>query len=362
MNARSRLLTSASLAFGQRSTSVAEGPAGPVPLPRPRRGRATPVVIGHRGACGYRPEHTREAYRLAAGQGAVSIEPDLVMTGDGILVARHEHELSRSTDVARRPEFAHHRSTKEVAGRPVTGWFTEDFSLAEIRLLNARERHPRIRPTNTYWDARGCGIMTFEEVLDLADALGVGVHAEIKHAAHFTALGLAPAAAVARALGPRRGRAPVTLMSFEPTVLRSLAPLVDAPRIQLLDVAGRPDDLRGTPASLRYRDLATPDGLAAVAEYASGIGVHKDLVLPRDATDLVRGSSALVGRAHRRELQVLVWTIRAENQYLPRQARSSACPTEYGDIRFEVNALARAGVDGILTDHPDLVVEVLATH
>lgn len=336
------------------------------PTDRPAGEGCTPLVIGHRGACGYRPEHTREAYRLAAAQGAVSIEPDLVMSADGVLVARHENELSRSTDVADRPEFASRRASRVVEGTTVTGWFTEDFTAAELKRLRAREPHPAIRPANTWWEGRGLDIVTLDEVLDLAQDLAIGVHAEIKHAHHFAAQGLDPAAALVATLAARPGPAPaLTAMAFEPSVLRRLrSGGWSGPLVQLVDRTGSPADVTGVGSGSRagggYRAMLDHDGLAGVADYADALGVHKDLVLTGERNQNMRGPSALVESAHRAGLDVLAWTVRAENAHLPARARIGSAPQAYGDITSQVAALARAGVDGILTDHPDLVVNSLA--
>lgn len=357
MSSRSALVSAALGAVPRPRRLLTDTPG--VSVPAGPRG-VKPLVIGHRGACGYRPEHTREAYRLAAGQGAVSIEPDLVMSSDGVLVARHENELSRSTDVADHPEFAGRCTTRVVEGRTVTGWFTEDFTAAELKRLGVRERHPKIRPTNTWWDGKGPGILTLDEVLDLAEDLAIDVHAEIKHAHHFARQGLDPAAALMSTLAARPARVPaVTAMAFEPTVLHDLrARGWSRPLVQLVDRKGR--TVGAEESAVRYREMVTREGLDRIADYADAIGVHKDLVLPRTEDDTVQGPSKVVKRAHRRGLEVLAWTVRAENKYLPAQARVNAAPQEYGDLGFEVSALAAAGVDGILTDHPDLVVACLA--
>lgn len=319
-----------------------------------------PLVIGHRGASGYRPEHTAEAYRLAAKQGAASVEPDLVMTADGVLIVRHENELSRSTDVAQRPKFAHRRCTRTVGHAVQTGWFSEDFTVAEIRTLQPRERHPSLRAASAAWHGRTSGVLTFDEVLQLAQGLGIGVHAELKNPAHFTARGLDPVGAVARAMRHHASirSIDVRLMCFEPTALQALRTQVSIPLIQLLDRGGYPEDATHRTQSTSFAALA--GSLREVATWADAVGAHKNLVLPRCANEAIDLPSTLVPRAHQHGLEVLVWTLRAENQHLPRQARRGVTPGDYGSIDVEVNALVRAGVDGLLTDHPDQVVRALA--
>src|SRR4051812_9580278 len=226
-----------------------------------------PLVIGHRGAAGYRPEHTLASYRLAIELGADYIEPDLVSTRDGVLVARHENQIGATTDVAERPEFARRRVTKAVDGREVTGWFTEDFTLAELKTLRAVERLPGVRPANTWYDGH-FQIPTFDEVLELAEQGGrrrgvtIGVYPETKHPSHFAALGLGleePLVAALRRHHLDRPNAPVLVQSFETGNLRALASVLSVPLVQLVAAHGSPvDDDRS------YADLLTPAGLADV--------------------------------------------------------------------------------------------------
>src|SRR5690242_20240985 len=205
-----------------------------VPVPRPARSPrgqvADPVVIAHRGASGYRPEHTLASYRLAIAMGADFIEPDLVSTKDGVLVARHENEISGTTDVADHPEFADRRATKVIDGRPVAGWFTEDFTLAELKTLRAKERLPQVRPDNTRYDGM-FEVPTFEEVLALAKQESrrtgrrIGVYPETKHPTYFDGIGLSleePLVAALRRHGLDRPRAAVIIQSFETGNLREL--------------------------------------------------------------------------------------------------------------------------------------------
>ncbi|KRF18909.1 hypothetical protein ASG90_03195 [Nocardioides sp. Soil797] len=328
----------------------------------------TPAVVAHRGASGYRPEHTIEAYRMAIRMGADAIELDLVATRDGVLVARHESEISSTTDVADHPEFADRETTKTIDGLSVTGWFVEDFTLAELKALTARERLGTMRPDSASYDGK-CGIPSFNEVLAMVGAesvLGgrsIGVMAELKHAAYFESIGLALDPMLLfdlRRHGLDHPRSRVTVMSFEPTVLRRLAHETRVEIVQLLEAADkRPADLVAAGDSRTYADLCTRDGLTWIDEYADGIGAHKSLVLPRDDAGNITGPSSLVRDAHRMWMTVHVWTLRRENRFLPRNLRSSGGAGAAGDLAAEARAFLDAGVDGLITDHPDLVLDVV---
>lgn len=324
----------------------------------------TPVVIGHRGASGHRPEHTLESYRRAIALGADYVEPDLVSTRDGVLVARHENEIGGTTDVADHPEFAGRRTTRQIDGRSVTGWFTEDFTLAELRTLRARERVPGIRPANTRYDDRFT-IPTLDEVLALVVRESrrrrrpIGVYPETKHPTYFASIGLALEEPLLRALRRHRLDRPganVFIQSFETVNLRRLHRMTRLPLIQLVDAGGAPFDLVASGDAGTFGDLVTPQGLAVVATYAAGLGVHKDLVLPR-TDDETGPPSALVDSAHDAGLLVHAWTLRDENQFLPRNFRIGLDPNAAGDARGEAQALLDAGVDGIFADHVDTAVE-----
>ncbi|MDT0202006.1 glycerophosphodiester phosphodiesterase family protein [Nocardioides sp. AE5] len=325
----------------------------------------TPAVVAHRGASGLRPEHTLEGYRLAVQMGADAIELDLVITADGVLVARHEGELSETTDVASRPEFADRRTTKVLDGVERHGWFVEDFTLAELKRLTARERWPSMRPESAAYDGT-CGIPSLNEVLAMLRAesvranRSVGLLLELKHAAYFASIGLPLDDPLLSDLArhemahPRSG---VTVMSFEPTVLRQLATRTGIELVQLLETADlRPPDLAAVGDPRTYGDLCTPAGLAWIDEYADGIGVHKSLVLPRDASGAISTPSALVRDAHRHWLTVHVWTLRAENRFLPSNLHGDGGPGASGDLVGEARAFLDAGVDGLITDQPDLVL------
>jgi glycerophosphoryl diester phosphodiesterase len=315
------------------------------------------LVIAHRGASGYRPEHTLEAYRLAIRMGADFIEPDLVSTKDGVLVARHENEISGTTDVATRSEFAGRRTTKTVGGAATTGWFTEDFTLAELRTLRARERLPLVRPANTRFDGR-FPIPTFQEVVDLARSESrrrgrtIGVYAETKHPTYFRSIGLALEPPLVRALernGLTGKHDPVILQSFETASLRALGMRIDVRLVQLLDAVGRPDDLDLAGDPRTYADLATAAGLRWIARYADAVGVHKSLV-----------GRPLVRDAHRVGLDVHAWTFRAENRFLAAEHRVGSDPNARGDITAEYDRFFTLGVDGVFSDHPDTAVAARA--
>jgi glycerophosphoryl diester phosphodiesterase len=327
-----------------------------------------PLVIGHRGACGYRPEHTLESYRLAIRLGADYVEPDLVSTRDGVLVARHENEISATTDVAARAEFARRRTTKIISGAPVTGWFTEDFTLRELRTLRAVERLPGVRPQNRVFDGRH-QIPTFQEIIDLVGAeerrLGrpIGIYPETKHPSYFQSIGLPLEEPLVRSLCRNELADPaahVLVQSFETGSLRKLARLADVRLIQLVDSAGAPYDLSAAGDPRTYADLATPAGLAAVARYAYGIGAVKDLLVPRDPAGALLDPAPVVQDAHRAGLAVHAWTFRAENRFLPLDFRVGAAPEARGDVVSEYELFFRLGVDGVFTDHPDTAVAARA--
>jgi len=331
-----------------------------------RQDQAEPIVIAHRGASGYRPEHTLAAYRLAIRLGADYVEPDLVSTKDGVLVARHENEISGTTDVADHPEFADRRTTKTIDGNPITGWFTEDFTLAELKTLRAKERLPQVRPDNTRYDGR-FEVPTLDEVLDLVREESrlagrrIGVYPETKHPTYFDSIGLSmeePLVSTLREHGLDRAKAKVFIQSFETGNLQDLDEMTSAPLVQLVDAAGAPYDLVAAGDPRTYADLVTPAGMADIAEYADGVGANKNLVLPRDpATGATGAPSALVDDAHAESLIVHVWTLRDENQFMATNFRIGTDPNAKGDIFAEVTAFLDAGVDGMFADYPDSAVD-----
>ncbi len=324
------------------STAAMAGPSTP------------PLIIAHRGASAERPEHSLMAYRLAIQQGADMIEPDLVMTSDGHLVARHENEISGTTDVAARPEFAGRKRTQTIDGETVTGWFTEDFTLAELKSLFVRERLPQLRPANSEFDGQE-RIPTLAEIIALVQAesarLGrvIGLYPETKHPGHFRAIGLPLEAALLaqlEAAGWRDKRDPVFIQSFEAGNLQALRPLTRLRLVQLVASAGGPADRPGT----SYAMMLTDAGLRDIASYADAIGAEKALVIPRDAGDRLLPPTDLVARAHRAGLQVHLWTFRPENAFLPLDFRGGGDRAARGDAVGEIRAYLATGIDGLFSD------------
>ncbi|MGY4643007.1 esterase-like activity of phytase family protein [Cellulomonas sp. URHB0016] len=320
------------------------------------------TVIGHRGASGYRPEHTLASYETAILMCADYIEPDLVSTKDGVLVARHENEIGGTTDVADHSEFADRKATKTIDGRAVSGWFTEDFTLAELKTLRAKERLPAVRPANTVFD-KLYEIPTFDEVLDLArhsvtcDGRPVGVYPETKHPTYFDSLGLSleePLLAQLTANGMDDRRSPVVIQSFETGNLRQLHDMTKVQLVQLVDCSGAPYDLVAAGDPRTYRDLVTRSGLAQVARYAGGVGLCKDLMIPRNGDGTLGAPTSVVRDAHRAGLVVHGWTFRRENQFLPADFRSSTDPNAPGDLAGEIRVFVGAGMDGLFSDNPDV--------
>ena len=324
-----------------------------------------PVVIAHRGASGERPEHTLAGYELAIQQGADFIEPDLVLTKDGVLVVRHENEISETTDVADHPEFAARKATKAIDGQNVTGWFTEDFSLAELKTLRPRERLPKLRGTG--YDGR-FEIPTFEEILTFLAAVNkgrkvpVGVYPETKHPGYFAAIGLpheAPLLTMLDRFGYRGRSAPVFIQSFEVGNLKALRAKVDLPLIQLMDGEGGPADMPG----ISYSAMASPAGLKAIAAYADGIGPSKTMVIPRGPLGTLGDPTRLVRDAHAAGLKVHPWTFRRENYFLPLGDKGGINPAGHGDLGAEIEAYLKTGIDGLFSDNPrEAVVAVRKEH
>ncbi|MEV8535910.1 glycerophosphodiester phosphodiesterase [Streptomyces sp. NPDC051211] len=321
-----------------------------------------PTVIGHRGASGYRPEHTLGSYQLALDLGADVVEQDLVPTRDGHLVCRHENEIGGTTDVADHPEFASRRTTKSVDGVPVTGWFTEDFTLAELKTLRAKERIPALRQRNTLYDGRW-EVPTFEEVLRWADREGrrrgkrVWLHVETKHPSYFRALGLGleePLAKLLRRYGRDRRDSAVFLQSFEPSSMQRLARLVSSPRVVLLAAATtRPWDFEQAGDPRTVADLVTPEGLKWISGFAQGLGPTLDLIIPRDSGGKLGTPTTLVRDAHACGLVLHPWTARNENNFLPADFRKGTDPAAYGDVFGAYRRYFEQGIDGIFTDNPD---------
>ncbi|MFE7756529.1 glycerophosphodiester phosphodiesterase [Streptomyces sp. NPDC057418] len=321
-----------------------------------------PTVIGHRGASGYRPEHTLGAYELALDMGAHIVEQDLVPTKDGHLVCRHENDITGTTDVADHPEFAGRRTTKKVDGVALTGWFTEDFTLAELKTLRAKERIPGNRQENTLYDGRW-EIPTFEEVLRWADQEGrrrnrpVWLYVETKHPSYFRGLGLGleePLARLLRRYERHRANSPLILQSFEPGSMLRLSKLVATPRVVLLSgPTSRPWDFVESGDPRTVADLVKPAGLKWIASFAQGIGPTLDLVIPKDGTGRLTTPTTLVADAHARGLVLHPYTMRNENAFLPAEFRRGTDPNAYGDVFGALRTYFEAGIDGIFSDNPD---------
>lgn len=330
---------------------------------RPSPDQDKPLVIAHRGASGYVPEHTLAAYATAILQGADFIEPDLVITKDGHLVARHDNVLDLTTDVSSRPGFAGRKTTKTVDGVTVTGWFSEDFTLEEIKTLRAIERIPGIRPANARFDGQ-FEIPTFQEIIELAQAYEklldrrIGLYPETKHPTYFDRLGLPleePLVKVLRRNGYEGRNTRVFIQSFEINNLRKLKGMTRIPLVQLLWIEGKPYDVEAGGGTLTYEQMATPAGLAQIASYAKGVGPEKRFIIPLDSAGNLNLSSAtrFVQDAHAVGLQVHPYTFRSENVFLPSNFKSSSDPNALGDGAGEIKNFLRTGIDGFFTDQTD---------
>lgn len=318
-------------------------------------GASGPLIIAHRGASGERPEHTIGAYELAIEQGADFIEPDLVSTRDGVLVARHENEISETTDVASRPEFADRKTSKTIDGQSLTGWFTEDFTLAELKTLRAKERLPQLRTANTAFNGRW-DVPTLDEIIALVQrreketGRRIGLYPETKHPSHFRALGLPleePLIATLAKAGYDASDDPVFIQSFEVENLKRLNSMTQLPLIQLMAGSFGPPDQPG----VTYAAMSTPQGLAAIAAYADGVGLEKAMVIPRDAAGAMAEPTTLVRDAHAAGLKVHVWTFRRENYFLPANLKSGASPLAIGNVTAEIMAFVATGIDGLFSDN-----------
>ncbi|MGW7529502.1 glycerophosphodiester phosphodiesterase family protein [Streptomyces sp. NPDC054783] len=336
-------------------------PAGPGG--RGLKSLPVPTIVGHRGASGYRPEHTFGSYNLALDLGADVVEAgDLVPTKDGHLVCRHEPEIGGTTDVASHPEFADRKTTKMLDGIATTGWFTEDFTLAELKTLRAVERIPANRPHNTLYNGRW-EIPTFEEVLKWQDeqtrkrGKQVWIYPETKHPTYFRKLGLGLEERVAKLLrkyGKDDRNSPVILQSFEPSSIQKLNRLVDNPLVVLLSSAdSRPYDFVEAGDPRTVADLITPKGLREIAGYAQGIGPTLDLIIPKNADGTLGKPTTLVSDAHKVGLILHPYTMRNENPFLPAEYRKGGAADGYGDPFGAFKTYFATGIDGVFTDNAD---------
>lgn len=330
-----------------------------------------PLVIGHRGAPGYRPEHTRSSYLLALESGVDAVEPDVVFSRDGVAIIRHENEIGSTTDVADHPRFADRRSTKTIDGTAVSGWFAEDFAWDELAELRCRERLPALRPESARHDGAE-PILRLRDLLSLVDetaaALGraVGVVVEIKHATVLEASGFDVAGLVAgelEAAGWAEGTRPLWIEAFEPTVLDRLgASGIGGKRIFLLEADGAPYDLTVADGARArsYEQWASPEGLDELRGRFDGISVDKRMILAPQGARRASGGAQLVADAHERGLDVFTWTARPENAFLVRKHRGPGGREAWGDYAAEWTELAASGVDGVFVDHPDLAARVFS--
>ncbi|MDQ1538425.1 MAG: glycerophosphoryl diester phosphodiesterase [Actinomycetota bacterium] len=350
------------------ATSAPSGASNVTELtPAARRATVTaPLIIGHRGASGYRPEHTLASYELAARMGADFIEPDLVSTKDHVLVARHENEISGTTDVGTHPEFASRKANKVVDGIAETGWFTEDFTLAELKTLRAKERLPQVRQENTMYDGR-FEIPTFSEVLALREKLSkelhrvIGVYPETKHPTYFRSAGLdleTPMVHQIRGAGLDSAKAPIFIQSFELTNLVALRQKygVNARLMFLTGATGAPYDLSSTGDPTTYAQLTTASGLRSISRIVNGVAPDKNQIITRNPNGTLGHQTTLVADAHAAGLKVHPYTFRAENQFLPADYRTGTDPTAFGRAIDEQLRFLRTGIDGLFTDQSDIGV------
>ena len=323
----------------------------------------TPTVTGHRGASALRPEHTLAAYQKAIEDGADVVEPDLVSTRDGVLVARHENEISGTTNVAALPQFASRKTTRTIDGVAVTGWFTEDFTLAELKTLRARERIPANRPANAGYNDQ-FEIPTLQEVIDLVKREGeargkvIGLYPETKHPSYFKAIGLPMERRLVDTLlanGYRGKEAAVYIQSFETANLKELRTMTDMRLVQLIDSPrNAPYDFVAARTGRTYADLITPAGLKEIAAYADVVSPYKEIISPRTPANELGTPTSFVADAHAAGLKVHTWTLRPENPFLPVSLRAAPAtsPSQRGNAVAEILAYLNAGIDGFFTDDP----------
>ncbi len=360
------LIVAAALATQAMTVHAAEKPLA-----------AKVLVIGHRGASALRPEHTLASYGKAIADGADFVEPDLVMTKDGVMVARHENEIGGTTDVASHPEFAARKTTKTVDGHAITGWFTEDFTLAELKTLRARERLPQLRSTQYDGEFQ---IPTLDEIIDFVGAESavvgrpIGIIPEIKHGTYFQKLGLPLEDKLLATLAAHSytRRAPVEIQSFEIANLKYLRGKLggaqarrEHPNIRLLqlidDPKEQPYDVVAAGGKLDYAEMMTPAGLRQIATYADAIGPSTREIIPLAADGTLGKPSALVHDAHAAGLELHPYTFRPENFFLAKNFWQGSDPKTFnaaGSVA-EIRAYLDAGIDAFFTDDPALGREAL---
>ncbi|NJL10024.1 MAG: glycerophosphodiester phosphodiesterase [Calothrix sp. SM1_7_51] len=318
-----------------------------------------PIIIGHRGASGYRVEHTISAYELAIEMGADYIEPDLAITKDGVLIARHENEISGTTDVTTFSEFVNRKTTKIIDGVSITGWFCEDFTLEELKKLRAKERIPQLRPQNTAYDGL-YEIPTLQEIIDLAQSKSIevgrtiGIYPETKHPTYFKSIGLPLSdklIEILHANGYHSHKDPIFIQSFEVSNLKELSLKTELPLVQLVNDKGQPYDFVVMGNNYTYQDLMTIDGLKEISQYATAIGVNKNLLIPRDSSNKLLSPTSLIADARAVSLKVHAWTFRNENYFLPLDFQDNP----QGEYEMFLNL----GIDGIFSDNPDTAFGVV---
>lgn len=323
----------------------------------------SPAVAAHRGASALRPEHTLAAYQQAITDGADIVEPDLVVTKDGVLVARHENEISGTTNVASATQFASRKTTKTIDGVAVTGWFTEDFTLAELKTLRAKERIPLNRPGNVAYDGQ-FEIPTLQEVIDLVKKEStarnkvIGIYPETKHPTYFKSIGLPFEKRLVDQLtanGYRGKSAAVFIQSFETANLKELRTMTDMRIVQLVDnPKNAPYDFVAAGSKRTYADMVTAAGLKEIAAYADVVAPYKEIIIPRTAANELGAVTSVVANAKAVGLKVHTWTLRPENPFLPVSMRrpDTASLSQRGDSVAEIHAYLKAGIDGFFTDDP----------
>jgi glycerophosphoryl diester phosphodiesterase len=346
------------------ATLITSASAAPAAADHHHPASSAPLVFGHRGAAGYRPEHTTAGYELAARMGADYIEPDLVPTKDGVLVDRHEPEISQTTDVASHPEFANRKTTKTIDGVVTTGWFTTDFTLAELKTLRAIERLPDIRQHNTMYDGK-YQVLTLQEDIDLWRTLAkkfnrhLGLVPEIKHSTYFRSIGLPMEQRVLTVLrhnGLDHADSGIVIQSFEVGNLQWLHRQTQVPLMQLTSATGAPADFVASGDPRTYADICTAAGLKAVVRYATFLGPDKNQIVPRDATGKLIAPTSLLHFAHQAGLLVAPYTFRNENNFLPLDFRRGTNPADYGDAFAEYKLFYALGVDGVFSDDSDTAI------
>ncbi|MGW2515126.1 glycerophosphodiester phosphodiesterase family protein [Streptomyces scopuliridis] len=322
-----------------------------------------PTIYGHRGASGYRPEHTLDSYVLAARMGADYIEPDLVSTKDHVLVARHENEIGATTDVEDHPEFADRKTTKVIDGVTISGWFTEDFTLAELKTLRAEERLPEVRQHNTLYNGR-YKILTFQEIIDLRDRLSrelhrkVGLLPELKHSTYFRSIGLPlekPFVATLRHEHLDNVGAKLTVQSPEISCLKELNKVIPNPLLQ--GTGGSPEtkpgDVLAAGGTTTFGQMRTPAGLKEIAAYADIVAASKDYVISRNPDGTLGKPTSFVNDAHAVGLKAAVYTFRNENTFLPTDLRVGDDPSDYGNALEEYRRFYATGLDAVFSDNTD---------